>query len=49
MRAQLGDPLVRRLALDSSELDVLVEPLEALVAENLGLGRSEQPLEGVVG
>ena len=30
------------------ELDVLVELFEALVAEQLGLGRAEQPLQGVV-
>src|SRR5215210_917455 len=45
--AQPWNPLVGRLALEL-ELDVLVEPLEALVAENLRLGRSQQPLEGFV-
>jgi hypothetical protein len=47
VRAQPGDPFVCRLPLQL-ELDVLVEALEALVAKNLRLARSEQPLEGVV-
>src|SRR5215213_4352734 len=44
---QPGHPFGCRLPLQL-ELDVLVEALEALVAENLRLGGSEQPLEGVV-
>ena len=45
--AHARDPVVGVRAL-KLELDVLVELLEALVAEQLGLGGAEQPLEGVV-
>ena len=37
-----------RIRAGELQLDVLVEPLEALVAAHLGTGRAKQGLEGVM-